>query len=456
MSNSISYISKDTQKSENNLEELTSSLVKSFPKTIKHFFPKFKYSLRKIEDYRKYPDYKLSEIIMGAISMFLLKKESRNAYNNERINATFVSNYEKLFNSKLPHMDTVEGVFRILSPEELEKFKVKLVQELMEKRSLHKWRLLGKYFVVAIDASGVTSHSKRHCSTCLRKTYESGKKVYFHNVLEAKLVLPNRLSISLATEWIENEQSDYDKQDCELKAFKRLSLKLKKTFPRLPMFIVGDGLYPNNTVFNICKENKWEYIITLKDGNLPSVWEEVNSLLKITEDNKTARHIIRPNKEITATSKWINQIDYKTHKLNWISTKEETRKTNEKETKTQKFVFVSSFKITEKNVTQITEAGRRRWEIENSFNRQKNHGYNLGHLFSEVSLTALKNYYQSMQIADMINQLLVLGQDLKSYLSRKITIKHIWTELLAFLRYRSIDEDNLKILLSTRNQIRLE
>ena len=78
------------------------------------------------------------------------------------------------------------------------------------------------------------------------------------------MVLPNGLAISLATEWtvtelgrsIENDNLEYDKQDCELKAFDRLSVKLKKSFPRLPMCIVADGLYPNNTVFEICKENK--------------------------------------------------------------------------------------------------------------------------------------------------------------------------------------------------------
>ena len=214
-------------------------------------------------------------------------------------------------------------------------------------------------------------------------------------------------------------------------------------------------MYPNNTVFNICKANKWGHIIVLKDGNLPSVWDEVNSLLKITEDNKLTTNTIKPSKEITTTSKWINEIDYKTHKLNWIMTEEET--TNQKgEINHQKFVFITSFKITEKNANRITEAGRRRWKIENSFNQQKNLGYNLGYLFSEVSLTALKNYYQSMQIADMINQLLVLEENLKSYLRKKITIKHIWTELIAFLKYRYVDEDNLKMLLDTRSQIRLE
>ncbi len=97
-----------------------------------------------------------------------------------------------------------------------------------------------------------------------------------------------------------------------------------------------------------------------------------------------------------------------------------------------------------------------RSNIENSFNQQKNHGYNLGHLFSEVSLTELKNYYQAMQVADMINQLLVLGQNLKSYLEKDVTIKHLWTELIVFLKYKEVDKDYLKLLLETRIQIRLE
>lgn len=56
------------------------------------------------------------------------------------------------------------------------------------------------------------------------------------------------------------------KQDCELKGVVRLAAKLKKAFPGLPICILTDGLYPNQTVFECCKNNGWKYIITLKDG----------------------------------------------------------------------------------------------------------------------------------------------------------------------------------------------
>ena len=447
MSHSISYKTKDTEKEEENVKNIVKDLANTIPKTIKHFFPQFKYRLQKIEDYRKKSEYEISELLFGAITLFLFKQGSRNSFNNNRTDKEFLSNYEKLFGMRLPHQDTINDLFRVLPPLALEKFKTSMVRELIEKKALHQWRLLGKYFVVAIDGTGVNSYTEKHCDKCLTRTSKGGKQTWFHNVLEAKLVLPNGLSISLATEWIENDNTEYDKQDCELKAFKRLSVKLEKSFPRLPICIVGDGLYPNKTVFEICEKNNWEYIITLKDGNLLSVWKEAESLMPLQKENQLVVTTYKKTEREITKHQWVTEIKYKDHILNWVKTKERNKK----------YVFVTSLKTTKETATQISFSGRMRWKIENEgFNNQKNGGYQLNHKYSEVCLTATKNYYQALQIAHMINQLVVLGQKLKSYLKKKITIKHLWTELISFLKYGSIDSDYLKQLLETRSQIRLE
>jgi len=153
-------------------------------------------------------------------------------------------------------------------------------------------------------------------------------------------------------------------------------------------------------------------------------------------------------REIRTTGyKWATQINYKRHILNWIETKGNNKR----------YVFVSSLKPTKKTVAQINFSGRLRWEIENEgFNDQKNGGYQLNHKFSEVNLHATKNYFQLLQIAHMINQLVVHGQKLKNYLKKKITIKHLWTELIAFLKYGLMDGDYINRLLEKRIQIRLE
>ena len=447
MTHSISSKKQVTKNKSEELKNIVKSLTNSLPKTINHFFPHFKKYLCKIEDPRKHSEYELPELLFGGISLFIFKQGSRNSFNNNRSNKDFRLNYEKLFEMKLPHMDTVNDLFAKLPSEELENVKAKMIGELIEKKALYQWRLLGKYFIVAVDGTGVHSYNEKHCDKCLTRTSKSGKQTWFHNVLEAKLVLPNGLSLSLATEWIENNSLEYDKQDCELKAFKRLSTKLKKSFPRLPICIVGDGLYPNKTVFEICGNNHWEYIITLKDGNLPTVWEEAESLLRLQKQNKL--EIITHNKKehVTTKHQWVTEINYKNHILNWIKTEENNKK----------YVFVTSLGISSKIITQISFAGRLRWKIENEgFNEQKNGGYGLKHKFSEVNLNAMKNYYQALQIAHIINQLVILGQKLKNYFKKKITIKHLWNELIAFLKYGTVDGDYIKQLLERRIQIRLE
>ncbi len=45
------------------------------------------------------------------------------------------------------------------------------------------------------------------------------------------------------TEFIENPDEKVHKQDCELKAFYRLTRSLKAPFQRLPVLTTGDGLY---------------------------------------------------------------------------------------------------------------------------------------------------------------------------------------------------------------------
>ncbi len=44
------------------------------------------------------------------------------------------------------------------------------------------------------------------------------------------------------------------------------------------MLILLDGLYPNGPVMQYCLQNDRQFMIVLKDGSLPSVWEEFEAL----------------------------------------------------------------------------------------------------------------------------------------------------------------------------------
>ena len=61
-----------------------------------------------------------------------------------------------------------------------------------------------------------------------------------------------------------------------------------------------------------------------------------------------------------------------------------------------------------KIVEQASSTGRLRWKIENEgFNTLKNGGYGMEHKWARKSYQGLKNYFQFMQMAYLIKQLVV-------------------------------------------------
>jgi hypothetical protein len=411
--------------------------------------------IRKIEDCRNKSEYDLVELITGCIAMFLFKEGSRNAFNNDRQEETFKENYATIFKLQLPHMDTVDEVMRKLEEIELEKLKTSMVKTLLNKKVLHKYRFLKKWFLVAVDGSGMASYSKRHCDNCLTKTSSKGKITYSHHVLEAKLICANGFSISLATEWVENTEKEFEKQDCEQKAFKRLAKKLKKMYPRLPICITADGLYPNITFFDICKENQWNFIVTFQDGNLPSVWKQINSNRETVKNKKCSNSNQKADTIVSRNYQWLNELDYHGHKLGFLECCETVTDNKGSEKSKGYFIHITNFKISDSDVARISEAGRLRWKIENEgFNTQKNLGYKLKHKYSRVSWLAAKNYYQCLQIAHLINQLLELSVQCKDLLNGKMTVKHLWKCMIAFLTYVLINNREMSSLCQNRIQIR--
>ncbi|NQU63424.1 MAG: hypothetical protein HQ517_03950 [SAR324 cluster bacterium] len=483
------------------------------------YFSNFMELLKNIDDVRDgRADYKIEELVFACISMFIFKQGSRHHFNQLRKKKWFRWNFKRTFNMRLPHMDTVDGILRQLACHVLENIKVALIKDMIEKKTLAKDRFFGKYYVVAVDASGVYHVKDQHCSKCSHKTlskgnfkvsaealvklknegipenivqslktlegvevrgkakfaklmtknlgkedYEKyrpylikhcGNTSWFHNVLEARLVTPTGFSLSIATQWIENAEFGYDKQDCELKAFNRLSENIKNKFPQLSICIVVDGLYANKALFDRCKQMQWPYVVAFKQGNLPSVWEEVELLTPITNDN--TEHKSSKDGEITEDYTWISNIAYGGHTIHWIECKEKKPPWPKNKTGITKFTYLSSFEINRNNYHEIVKIGRLRQKIENEgFNTQKNLGYNMTHKYSRVSDFAYKNYYQSLQIAHIIVSMVELCSTIKE-IRKKTTLKFLWECLVGFLKYCQISQKALNSVLNKRTHFKFE
>ncbi len=443
-------------------------------------FPKFLEMLSSLPDYRKSPDYKTEEVLMAAIAIFLFKRGSRNGMDNLSRKGRFAANYKRVFGCRLPDMDTCDKLLRKLPQECLEKLKQEMIRVLIRRKVFDKFRFDRRYHNVAIDGTGLHSFDYEPYPGCPKKTSKNGKTSYTVYVLEAKIVCANGFSISIATEWIRNpEHGNYTKQDCELNAFVRLVEKLKKQHPRMPILILADGLYPNNTVFEVCRRCGYHFILTFKEGNLKSVWEEVEFLIRRGRDEQHKRSewleridfLSRGNKdELFEKRKWreeysyrfIPNIPYKNHtlhlvELNIMWEQQASTETITRTPEKMRFVHITDIPTNKINYRQISEHGRLRWTIENEgFNTQKNQGYGLSHKFSRVSHVATCNYYQCLQIAHMIDQLAYLAEHVRKtyFKDTKETMTSLGEFGLATMMTMKLGKSKIIRLLASIGQFR--
>ena len=427
-------------------------------------FPDLSLRLSALSDPRKGVQYTIEEILMAAVVSFLLKCSSRNAFNLKSKDKQFRQNYYRMFRLGLPHMDAVNELLEKMDTEAFEALRCRLLSSLIEKRVVHRLRFFSKYFCVAVDATGAyqwgDTPPEAIRAHALKKVSASGKTTYFSLVLEAVLICSNGMSIPLMSEWVANDGQQYDKQDCELKAFKRLAVRMKNYFPRLPICILADGLYTNVALMDICKQYQWQFIVVFKDGNLPSVWEEVNSLLPLERNNTSQQTSCDSTWWYANHYQWVNDIEYQKHNIHWVkcACENQHRKTGEK--KNNKFVFLTSMKVERQNVVSILSAGRARWNIEDHFNTQKNRGGELHHKFNRVNFNAVKNWHNIRQLATLIGELVEFSAEMQSLKNQipKMTWKEIWENLNSLLIMCPIEEVIVEFehCSSAKRQVRLE
>jgi len=419
-------------------------------KVKKHFFKNLNKDLNNVSDPRhaSYTIYSPLELLMTPLLGDLMTIKTVTGVTESFNCNECIENFRKIVKnpklSEIPHHDTINDFLKELNPEELIKIKTGMIKDLLRKRSFEQYRFENnrkKYWLVAVDATGTHSFNKRHCEHCLTRKHvdkETGKETfsYYHNVLEAKLIL-GEFVFSIGTEFIENEDEFVSKQDCERNAFKRLAKRLKKEFPRLPICILADSLYANGPVMDICKVNRWEYIIRFKSGSIKTLGKEFEAIRDI---DKTV--IIEKNKNYT----YVNNLYHNLCKLSIGELVEEKTKIIDNKKTIKKIVtfrYISSLEISNKNIKEIIKTGRKRWKIENEgFNTQKNHGYEIHHLKS-TNVNAMKNHYLLIQIAHIIRQ--IYDKGIKVLKILKLSIKKESKHLLASFRGQLTDKDLQKI-----------
>lgn len=394
------------------------SILNVFLTTFYHFFGDFGALFQSVDDPRR-PElilYPLAALAFAGVLMYLCHLGARRRIAHLfRENGPSAAKFQALFGTDTcPHGDTLNVAFRRLNPDQVQAVVTALVRTLIRKKVLDRYRLLGWYFVIAIDGTGRLTFPERHCPHCLTMTH-NGKTIYYHPVLEAKLVLPNGFAFSIRTEFIENPGENPSKQDCELKAFYRLAERLKAEFPRLPICLSLDSLFAGGPTLSLCEQYNWKFMIVHKEGDIPFIHQEFEALLPLTPENHLT-FLTGPQSKTRQEYRWINDISYtdsekKKHTVGVLECVESKPDPKEPgQTKTTRFRWITNFKLKDKPVIELAnEGGRIRWKIENEgFNVQKNGGFDLEHAYT-TDPVASKVFYLLLQIAHLLAQLIEKG-----------------------------------------------
>lgn len=426
-----------------------------------HYFPDLIEDIKGMMDARhqSYITYEIEVIIYMMVLKNVCSLASMQEMNDKFNEDECVKNIYKILGLEekewLPHYVTINECLSKLDTRELEKIRKKMIYGLIRKKSFDGGKFSGEYWLVIVDATQLFCFKERHCEHCLTKTFNKGtaeeKTIYYHQVLEAKIVLSDDIIVSIATEFVENPKENPTKQDCELNSFKRLSASLKKMFPRLPICLLADSLYASKTVFDICKKNKWEFLIHYKDGSIPSLaqeYEEIKAMGEQEEEVVGVETVYKRKAKVKATHKmkWVNDLEYGGHRVAVMELEIEKDGKEWKE-----FQWVTSIRILGKTAHEFAEAGRKRWMIENEgFNIQKNYRYFITHANS-MDYNAMKNHYLLTQLADMLLQLYETG--VKGLKIMKRTLQAISEDLFESLKRQPLTEDDLTF---DRMKVRLD
>jgi hypothetical protein len=431
----LGEISLVTRKEKREQEKGTNYFFE-FIKIKKHFFKEFTDRLKNIKDPRNQsyitygPEIILFTMLLKNMADLKSMRSMSNSFNKDEC----IENIRKVLGlevlEELPHYDTINDFLTGLELSELENIRTYMIKELLKKRCFEDYRIEGKYWGVIFDGTGLYSFDQKHCEHCLKREYtnkETGetKIIYMHHVLEAKLVVGDMV-FSIGTEFIENENEEATKQDCEIKAFYRLAEKIKQTYKRLPICILGDSLYACEPVFSRCDQYDWKYIFRFKEGRIKSIAEEFNAIKEIEEGKEQDLF-------------WVNDIAYNNRTLNLIEAKIDTE-----DGKSKQYLFITNIKVTKRNAERLIAAGRSRWKIENQgFNNQKNIRYHIEHANSH-NYTAMKNHYLLTQIADILVQLYENGSKILRELKK--AAKEISSNLLEAIRTRTLTDEDIALL----------
>ena len=198
-------------------------------------------AFERIPDPRRYgQQFSLPDVLMSGLAVFGLKYPSLLKFDEQRHEARIRANLKSLYGVEHAPCDTqLRSVLDRVDPVDVRAPFVQINQRLHQQGILEGFHYLGG-FLVSVDGTGEFSSSSIHCAECCERHHRQGHVSYYHQLLAAVLVHPDRKEvIPLFPEAITRQDGE-TKNDCEANASKRLLRAIREAFPNWPLRVVEE------------------------------------------------------------------------------------------------------------------------------------------------------------------------------------------------------------------------
>jgi Transposase DDE domain len=351
------------------------------------------------------PDYRLGETdialtdaLMSAFAMFSLKSPSLLAFDKERAEG----NLHTIYGIERVPCDThMREILDPVSPEWLRPLFKSVFRQLQRGKALEEMVFLDGYYLLALDGTGYFSSQTIHCASCLHKVHRNGAITYYHQLLGAAILHPDRREvIPLMPEPI-IKQDGTEKNDCERNAAKRFIIKLRQDHPHLQFIVTEDSLSSNAPHIETLHDHGCHYILGVKEGDHAYLFNQVQRAAHDGRVTAYERHDRAAG--IRHRFRFVNDVplngSHADVRVNFIEYWEISHD------KVQHFSWVTDVRVNKRNVFRLMRGGRARWKIENeTFNTLKNQGYNFEHNYGHGEQNLSVVFAMLMMLAFLVDQ----------------------------------------------------
>lgn len=349
---------------------------------------------------RERSDIPLADALMSGLAVFGLKYPSLLKFDEARHEEVIRHNLKTLYGVDRAPCDTqLRTILDPVDPQVLRPAFRAVHRQLQRHKALEAYAYLEGYYLVSIDGTGQFASSTIRCPECCVKQRKSGPE-YYHQLLAAVIVHPERKTVlPLMPEAITHPDGQ-KKNDCERNAAKRLLRHLRADFPQLPMIVLEDSLAGNGPHLQLLRELDLHYIIGVKEGDHPHLFEAVQRHLQADTcqeleylDDNGAEYGYRFVNDLALNASHPElRVNFLEH---WIIDGENR----------QLFTWITDLTLSAETVIPIARGGRCRWKVENeTFNTLKNQGYQLEHNYGHGQQHLATVFAFLMMLAFLVDQ----------------------------------------------------